>query len=242
MKKTANNRVRIVASGLALILATALVLNTETSIRQGVNGRVREIHMPLYVKGIEFLARHLEYGRLAKEITAGCGSDEQKVLAILKWTRENIRDVPPGMPVFDDHILNIIIRGYGVQEQFQDVFTTICSYAGIPAYWGRVRGDESNAKYTLSFVDIGGRRLVFDAYYGIYFRNRSGEIASVRDILSDRSIVSGQGVEAITIKGAPYNTFYYHLDNIGDQMSFRPQKQMPLQRIIYEIRNIARNK
>ncbi|MCX5677975.1 MAG: transglutaminase-like domain-containing protein [Candidatus Omnitrophica bacterium] len=223
---------------LILAAAAAAVLTIDVSIKQGVDGRVREIHMPLYAKGAEFLTRHLEYIRLAKDVTAGCSTDEQKVLAILKWTRENIKEIPPGMPVIDDHILNIIIRGYGVQEQFQDVFTTLCAYSGVPAFWGRVYGEDRKVKYTLSFVTLDKKLRVFDAYYGKYFRNKEGKIASVEDISGDHSIVSGGDVDSIFIKGVPYKTFYYNLDQIEEQMKFRTQKQMPLRRILFEFGKI----
>jgi len=40
--------------GLGLIIIVGIGVNTEVSIRQGINGRVREIRMPLYVKAMEF--------------------------------------------------------------------------------------------------------------------------------------------------------------------------------------------
>jgi hypothetical protein len=226
---------RVAAIG-ACLLAAGLILNIDVAIKQGVNGRVREIHMPLYVKAMEFVTRHYEYGRIAREATRGCKTDEEKVLAVLKWTRENIKDVPPGMNVYDDHILNIIIRGYGAAEQFQDVFTTVLSYSGIPAFWGRIYGEGRKVRYALSLVKLNGKWRPFDAYYGKYFRNRAGDIASVEDIAKDPSLVAGEGVVAISINGIPYRTFYYHLEQVDKRMLTRPRKQMPLNRFIYEVK------
>lgn len=227
---------------LFLVCAIAVITfsNIEVSIRQGVNGVVREVKMPLYVKWIEFLSRHYEYERLVKEIVAGEGTEEGKALAILDWTRSHIKDIPQGMPRVDDHILNIIIRGYGSPEQFQDVYTTLCSYSKIPAFWSRIYTKDRKAKYTLSFVRINGKWRVFDAYYGKYFRTNNGEIASVDDIIQDRSLVGGDGIDSIKINGMPYREFYYGLTPVDKLRTLRPEKQMPLKRFIFEIKSFLK--
>lgn len=220
------------------IISGVLLLNIDVSIRQGIDGRYRYIHMPLYVKWTQFMARHYEYSRLASEITAGCRTDEEKALAVLKWTRENIKDIPQGMPLVDDHILTIIIKGYGSPSQFHDVFTTLCSYAGLPAFWDDPYDRGHKIKYPVSFVKIRGRWRVFDAYRGIYFKNNRGEIASVEDILKDPSIVSGKGIDGLSIGGIPYKDVYYNLDlkEADAGKTFRSYRQMPLSRIYYEIK------
>lgn len=228
-------RLTLISLIFAVLAALGVIaVNCDVTIRQGVNGRYHEIHMPLYAKWTQFLARHYEYKRLSREITRGCGTDEEKVIAILRWTRDNIKDVPSGMPLFDDHIANITIRGYGTPEQFQDVFTTLCAYAKIPAFWCRVTDRANKGKYSLSFVDLGRKLCVFDAYRGVYFRTKSGEISGIEDIMADRSIVSGGGIEALDVKGVPYKEFYYNLDHIVKPSTPRPERQMPFQRLIYE--------
>lgn len=219
--------------GIFIIGAT---LNIDLSIRQGINGHYAYIHMPLYVKWTQFLARHYEYERLSKDITKGCVTEEEKVLAIFKWTRENIKDIPEGMPLCDDHILNIIIRGYGTPEQFQDVFTTLCAYANIPAFWTRISDKEKRAKYALSFVRLRGKWCVFDAYYGKYFINKDNEIATPDDILNDRSILNGKGMDEIIVKGVPYKEFYYNIWSVKKPPTSRPEKQMPLKRVLFEVK------
>jgi len=222
---------------LALAAVFGAALNLDVSIRQGIEDRCQQVHMPLYVKWTQFLARHYEYARLARAITVHCKTDEEKAIAILDWTRQNIKDLPAGMPVHDDHILNIIIRGYGVPEQFQDVFTTLCVYSHIPAFWEsiRVRG----AKYALSFVKIDGRWRVFDAYYGKYFRTKAGAIASAEDIIGDRSIVKGPDIDSIKIKGEPYKKFYDGLKTpLIAPATLRAEKQMPVHRILFESKKV----
>ena len=56
-------------------------------------------------------------------------------MEIFIWTCENIRKQPDGLPVIDDHVWHIIIRGYGEPDQSSDVFTTLCNYAGIRAFY-----------------------------------------------------------------------------------------------------------
>jgi len=221
-----------------VLAAVIWVANLPTSIHVGVNGYFRQIHMPLYVKWTQFLARHYEYERLARQITAGCRTEEEKVLAILRWTKSNLRNVPAGMPVCDDHTLYIIIRGYGMPGQFQDIFTTLCAYAGLPAFFGKAYDRQHNNKYNLSFVKLHGKWRVFDAYYGKYFKSSNGDIAAVEDILKDHSLIKGNGVDAIVINGIPYSDFYYTLDlsTARNGSTLRPYRQMPFQRILYEIK------
>ena len=213
------------------------LMNIETSIKQGVDGRCRMIKMPLYVKIMEFITRDFEYGRIAKEITVGCVNDEDKALAIFKWTRENIKRPPKGFHVFDDHILNIIIRGYGTGDQFQDVFATLCAYAELPAFFDKIYSNDKTKSLYLSFVKINGRWRVFDVYHGKYFRTKENEIASIEDISGDHSLVSGEDIENISATtGLPYKEFYYNLGSIEKKRTFRPEQQVPLKRILYEAR------
>lgn len=224
---------------LILILAVIMAGNIDTSIHQGTNGRYRDIHMPLYAKWIQFLARHYEYARLEKEITHGYADDEARAIAILKWTKENIKDVPSGMPIVDDHILNIIIKGYGTPVQFQDVFTLLCSYDGMPAFWDKFYDKNHKIIYAISFAKIKGEWRVFDAYQGIYFRKDNGRIASVEDIMMDPYIVQRDvNVNKLYIAGVPYKDFYYNLDlkQVKEGITLRPYRQMPLHRIVYEMK------
>lgn len=237
-----SKKIRAILIALVLIMAGVMLMNLDVSIRQSVDGRRSYVHMPLYAKWTQFLARHYEYGRLAREITRDCRTDEEKVLAILKWTRENLKDVPPTMPICDDHTLYIIIRGYGVPGQFQDVFTTLCAYAGIPAFFEKAYDRERKNKYSLSFVKLHGKWRVFDAYYGKYFNNNSGEIASVEDIRNDHSLIKGDDVNGLLIRGIPYKEYYYYIDlnEALNGTTLRPYRQMPLSRICFEMKKALR--
>jgi len=225
--------------GVILILLVGLGLNAEVSIRQGVGGHYREIKMPLYVKAIEFLARHYQYIDIAKEITRFSKTDEEKTLAIFKWVHENIKkEIPKGVPIVDDHILNIIIRGYGTSDQSQDVFTTLCSYSGVTAFWERTYDKDHRVWYPVSFVKLNGSWRVFDPYHGKYFKTKNGDIASIEDILNDSSLVKGDDIEKIVYEGVPYKEFYRNLGPVNDRRTLRPEKQKPVKRMIFEVRKI----
>ena len=107
--------------------------------KQGVNFEVSAHRLPLYLKAFEFLDRNAQYRQLANEITLGAAKDQARVLAVFNWTARRIQPAPEGWPVVDDHILNIIIRGYGTSDQRADVFATLATYAGVPAFWQKVK-------------------------------------------------------------------------------------------------------
>lgn len=227
-------------STLLLILLIALTIvfiaTLDTYITVGVNGNYREVHMPLYVKCTQFLGRHYEYARLAEEITAGCTSQEERALAILKWTRERLRDAPAGMPFYDDHILNIIIRSYAVPEQFQEVFSTLCAYSGLPSFYERVYSKNYGSGYVLSFVMIDGKWRMFDAYAGIYFRTRTGELASIDDIIKEPSLVKSSGIVGKMSGDVSCEDYYMNVLPVERPVTLRADKQMPVPRLAYEIR------
>jgi len=238
-----NSRTKKLLGVAGIIVITAfIILNVDVSIRRGVNGTYQEVHMPLYVKWIQFLARHYEYTRIAKEITAGQKLDEEKVLALFQWTHENIRPITPDMPRMDDHILNIIIRGYGTSEQAQDVFVNLCVYAGMPAFWQRICDKDRRVRYSLSFVKIDGKWRVFDVYFNKYFRTSDGRIASIDDLISNKALLDNAGLDDIIVGGIPYKELYYNLSQFAVPPTLRSEKQMPFKRILFELKKILNKK
>jgi hypothetical protein len=151
--------IAVVVGGL--VLAAALALATSTTVtRQAVNYEVAAKLLPLYVKAIDFIHRHEHYRLLAREITAGLRTDRERVEAILAWTRREVRPIPEGFPIVDDHVLDIIVRRYGSRDQMADVFTVLSTYAGVPAHWQSVRVGPMPGLYT--YVQLDGRWLLVD--------------------------------------------------------------------------------
>ena len=113
-----------------LLVSLVFLLNVQVTTRQGINYKVTSIKIPLYLKLLDFFDRHYNYISLVSRITHGCINKETKILALFNWCYANIKDQPETLPVVDDHVWHIIIRGYGAGEQSSDVFTTLCNYAG----------------------------------------------------------------------------------------------------------------
>ncbi|MBI4343009.1 MAG: hypothetical protein HY599_06550 [Candidatus Omnitrophica bacterium] len=175
---------------------TALIgsLTATLTTRQGVNFQVTAAPLPAYVKAIDFLHRDAHYYLLAREITRGlpagrrAAADRDRALAVFRWTQEHLRPTPEGWPVVDDHILHIIIRGHGVADQYADVFTTLSTYAGVPAFWQPIREPASGRTLILSYAKVDGRWAVFDVFHGVVFSRPSGELISAEELAADPAL------------------------------------------------------
>lgn len=222
---------------LAFILLIVF-LNIPVTTRQGINGEVRTLRIPFYIKFFEFLDRNYWYKSISHGITKERVTDEEKVMAIFDWCVRNIHNVPEGFDVVDDHVLNIIIRQCGTSDQRSDVFTTLCIYSGIPAFWKFTRPpSDKRIIITLSYVLVDGKWRVFDVGRNRFFLNDRGRLASVEDIISDISIVKK---ENIRIRGIPYEEFFSGLKPIDKDFISKEQQQVPLFRIAYEARHLFR--
>lgn len=224
---------------IILIIATLFVitLNIKVPTKQGVNYEVCVYKIPLYIKIIEFVDRDYRYRRLSQEITKGQKSDKDKVMAIFKWTRANIKtNIPADWNVYDDHILNIIIRGYGGPDQISDVFTILCMYAKLPAGWKRLHVPGYSKTLILSFVKIDGKWRVFDIFRGVYFVNDKGEIASLNDMLLNR-YEKDKTPKYIDNTKLTYQDYFNNMEKYMKDVTLRSKKQIPFQRVLHEIIN-----
>jgi len=153
-----------------IILAIAIAaLNFPVTTRQGINGELFIRKTPLYAKMGGFLYRDDRYKDLSRRITGAVKGDIAKVKALYSWTIENIRTPPKGFPIVDDHIWDIIVRGYGTAGQMEDVFSTLASYAGHEAFWEKISVGKPKERIALSFVKIGDKWHVFDVSGRKYF-------------------------------------------------------------------------
>jgi hypothetical protein len=165
---------------LAALAVVVLMLPVKT--RQGVNYEVSEHRVPLYLKLTDFVNRSVQYEQIAGEIARDLPTEESRAVAVFEWTRRNIRSTPDGFPVVDDHILNIITRGYGQPDQQADVFATLSTYAGVPAFWQTLRVSDSDGGLILAFALIDRRWRVFDVAGGVAFRNERNELATLDEV------------------------------------------------------------
>ena len=167
---------------IAGLIVIIVILNTGVSTKQGVNYKVHTLRMPLYLKILDFFGRHYNYKLIVERITGDSSGEKDKVLKIFEWTHKNIRKTPEGYPVIDDHVWNIIVRGYGEDDQSSDVFTTLCNYAGLDAFLSWIDTKSHDYYIVLSFVRINGALRVFDPYNGVYFKNNKGKLADIEEI------------------------------------------------------------
>lgn len=231
----------LLVAGLSLALGGGLIASTGVATRQGVNFQVSTREVPLAIKAMDFLSRHYHYQVLAKEITKGLGSDRERVLAVFDWTRRHVRETPAGWPVVDDHILHIIIRGHGLADQMADVFTTLSTYAGIPAFWQTVRLNEGDRRgyACFSFAHIDGRWAMFDVHHGLIMTDPAGRFVDIHDLLSDLSLIEAVS-GALAPGGIPYRRYVEELRPFHVPEALRAQEQMPLPRLYTEMRRAVR--
>ena len=219
--------------------AVLLTLNIPVTTRQGVDFEVKQIRIPLYLKVIDFMDRYYNYGVLAGRITAGKRFDFDKAVAILKWTKENIRENPSSLPVVDDHAWHIIIRGYGLDDQFQDVFTTLCNREGIGAFFVKVKLPDNSKARVFSLVNLNRGWTVFDAFQGIYFLNSEGKPAILKEIKNG----DWKAVKASPISGGEdYHKFFEFLTSV-DAASWKDSRaaiQSPVRRFVHWLKGDKR--
>lgn len=235
---TVPTRVCRLAAGMALagIFGLVLVANIPVTTTQGINFEVSEHRLPLYLKAFEFLDRDAQYGQLAGEVTSGAASDEERVQAVFNWTARRIQPAPVGWTVVDDHILNIIIRGYGVNDQRADVFATLLTYAGVPAFWQKVRTPHTRDGLILTFARVDGKWVVLDVANGLLFRNTSGGFASLEDLIAQPASLPA-AARSVMIGSMPYSEVILQLRTPPIPRPLRAELQMPWPRLWYQVRS-----
>lgn len=212
---------------LALVVVGLIPLTT----RQGVDYVVSEHRLPVYLKALEFIDRDANYRALAATVTKGAATDEARALAVFDWTRANVRDAPPGLPIVDDHVWHIVIRGYGVEDQQADVFTTLATYAGVPAYFLYV--ERAAVRLPVSFTRIEGRWRVFDVHHGLVFRTPGGALLTVEELAANPAIVV-KAADGLVYRGIRYADMFAAFRAPGPPPILRAEMQMVWPRLWYE--------
>ena len=206
--------------------------------KQGVNFKVRTVQIPLAVKAMDFLVRDWKYRSAAAEIASAYQTTDERILSIYEWTRANIRPQPENWPVIDDHILHIMIRGYGTSDQMADVFTTLCAYAGVPAYWRLVRASPDKGAWVLSFARTARGWTVLDVRNGIVFREESGALVPAAELSRHPELVAS-AVGDRMIDDLPYAAYLSAIGDTAPPSPLRAELQMPGRRLFYELKRAA---
>ena len=218
------------AAGLAVVLA---IMNWPVTTKQGVNFEVSTHSLPLYVKSFEFLDRDAQYKQLAREVTAGRTTDTERVLAAFDFTHRRIRETPGDWTVVDDHILNIVIRGYGHNDQMADVAAMLMTYSGVPAFWQKFKAAGSDDGAIFTFARVDGRWVVLDVANNFVFRNSGGALATAEEVASQPGS-RPSGVTGFMIRSTSYSTILDQLRTPPIPRPLRTELQMPWPRLWYE--------
>lgn len=221
--------------GVIFTLAAIAVwlLSRPLTTRQGVNYQQTTRNIPAYVKALDFLQRHYQYKLLASTICADPKSSQECMLAIFRWTRATIRPTPDGWPVIDDHVLHIIIRGHGASDQMADVFSTLSTYAGIPAFWHEFRDRQGRSSVIMSFARLEHGWVPLDVERQVLFADRDGGLATVDEL--------GRNPQLLAAAAGPDTPAYATLltDRFKEPFvapdPLRAELHQPWQRLKYEI-------
>ncbi len=237
------NRALKLLSCIAAVIVIIATLNIKVSTKQGIDYKVSTLRIPLYLKVLDFFDRHYNYQWLTGRITEGSKTDKEKAFRIFKWTHENIKRIPPGYPAIDDHVWHIIVRGFGEIDQSSDVFTTLCNYAGIDAFYNKIFSKDHNSYMIFSFAKTDKRWVVFDPYNGVYFENKHGGLVDVEEIIKGDWVM--RDIDSVAQEGSikPDVNYALYLENLSLITSVslnRANIQSPLKRLEYEIRKWMR--
>ncbi len=218
----------------AIFLAAGIGLACwPVTTRVGIDYRVSTYRIPLGQKAIQFVGRHLETRRLAREVTQGAVTDEEKILRIFSWVVGHVRATPPGSPVIDDHILNVVHRGYGQPDQQTEVFTLLASTAGYPAGMALLRAAPSEKVLPVALVQMGGELYLFDVANGLLFREGQGRLYTLAELQKNPSLI-----EAVTgefqVSGLPYSRYLAEVPHLTFSPA-RMERQNPFSRLKTEL-------
>lgn len=220
--------------GLVILAAIIVCLNIKVTTQQGINFQVQTIRIPLYLKIIDFMDRHYNYKQLVKRIIKDEHDKQKRVMEIFSWAYHHIKKQPESLPVIDDHVWHIIVRGYGAYDQSCDVFSTLCNYAGIESFYDIVPSKDKYEKILLSFVRIQNRWYVFDPYNGVYFVNTEGKLVDIAEIKSGDCQLKSLGMPKKAVLN--YSNYLDNLPNIKELTLRRARIQSPFKRLVYEVR------
>ncbi|HUQ86873.1 MAG TPA: hypothetical protein VM096_04885 [Vicinamibacterales bacterium] len=224
---------RLILLGLAIAVFT--VACWPAARRVGVNHVVSTQQLPLWAKATDFVDRDANLASAARSILGGVSGEAAKADAALAWTRTNIRAVPNGFPIIDDHVWHIMVRGYGVDDQRADVFTTLLVYDGMPAYW-MVIGEQPHTA-TLSYALVDGLWRVYDVSNGIVFKNAGGQLATPDEISGNHDLARLSATGVI----ADVDSYVAAFDDYTSPLApdvLRAHLQMPGRRLWHETRRL----
>ena len=225
----------IIIGIIGIFLRVILFFNTNTITRQGINYKVRAIRIPLYLKLHNFFDRHLNYCWTVDQIVNDRMTEQQNAEAIFEWTIQHILRQPPQLPIIDDHVWNIIVRGYGMADQMADVFATLSNYAGLKSFIWDCKGIEgSDPSYiSLGAVYFDGAWHLCDPYRKTIFLNKKNKWASTSELVASEWKTRYIGNSIQSNGNIRYKNYFQKLNAIDFDHFYRNHRsatQSPLAR------------
>lgn len=210
-------------AGVILFLA---ILNYPVEYSYGEDYHVVRSRIPLYAKTAGFFYRDWKYADIARKITAGRNSDDEKLTALFQWVHVNISsEIPEGLKIVDDHPLNIIIRGYGTDDQLADIFTILCCYAGFEAGYKKIWDTGKKKRIQVSFVKIAGNSFLFDVAGNYIFSDSQEKKIPLAELAGRKNSLR---------KGKhDYASFVDNIVSAGEADAVRGNMQKPLYRFLH---------
>jgi hypothetical protein len=225
-------KVLVLSVILIALFSLIQVLTTKVTSRHGGDYNISVIELPLYLKVINFYNRHFNYQWLAQRITGHLTTKEEKVFRLFEWTHQTILRQPENLPIMDGHVWDVYVRGYGVSDNFHDLFSTLCNYAGADAFFRKLYKKDHAAYINFTFVRVDRGWAVFNPYNGTYFINKSGDWATI-DEIKNQYWTLGR-LTGVDIPESYYQPFIGVLPNIKDVGFERANIQSPLNRIKFQ--------
>jgi len=225
--------------GAFFIVLLNMDVVTQVGELQGNNKKIYQYKIPLYLKVLNFFDRHFNYVWLVESIIGNTKNDEEKFLKLLEWMVGHIKKQPENLPIIDEHVWSVIVRRYGNIGNFNDVFSTLCNYAGINSFLKVIKTKKIMTVITLTHIEK--KWVVADPYNGVYFRNKKGDIADIRDMKSGDFItlrinnITNEDIDySLILEGLPENIIFGRL-GIG-----RANIQSPINRILFQFNHWIR--
>ncbi len=207
--------------------------------RSGIDFVWSSKEIPLYEKAIHFVSRDLQARRLAQEITQGATTDQERLEKLFFWTVKNVRPIPGNFPIVDDHILNVLIRGYGAPDQRTEAFALLASYGGFPTGSTILKAKGLSHQIIVAVVQVGEEKVIlFDVANGIFFTNERGQLAHWEELQRDPQLIRA-AAKGLQINGIAYERYFETVSELGVNPS-RIQRQKPWPRLKMEILRLFR--
>lgn len=179
-----------------------------SSTRQAINYEVKEIPLPLHLKTMQFMTRFANYHWLLDRLLDGNESELETVRKLQTWAYTAIRPQPESLPVIDDHVWDIVVRGYGKPDQRVDVIATLCNLSDIPAMPILAKRNNEDGLTLLAFRHI-GQWCFSDPARDVFFMTGEGRFAEAAQLLEGR-FVAMSGGQQVDFDYRPYFSDILH--------------------------------